>query len=132
MAKAAMIDMELSDEGKIDAPCTASAPKGPDYPWGLRISLETEQLKKLGLDVKDLPLGAMIHLHGMACVTSCSESESEYTDGKQCRVELQIKALAVESEDLENDEEEAAEAEGEKKPAARRAILYGGRGKVYG
>ncbi len=122
-----MVDMARSPEAvKADAPCTLGdkPPKGPLYPWGLCISLETETLAKLGLDGEMPSVGEMIHLCAMAKVTSVSENEMEDSNGGKTtnrRVELQITHLATENEDQENAEIEAAE----EKTAQRRSRFYG-------
>jgi hypothetical protein len=105
----AMIDMvksaeDVKKEIGNSFPATPAAPTVAAYPYGLCLSLEEDELAKLGLD--DLPnVGEMIHLCAMAKVTSVSQNEREMTDGskKSCRrVELQITHLATESEDEEN------------------------------
>ena len=73
------------------------------YPYGLCISLDDDQLTKL--DMEKPSAGDMIHIFGMAKVTSVSERED--TDGKSCcRVELQITHLGLENEDEEEGEME--------------------------
>ena len=71
--------------------------------------------EKLGIAAENLdPYG-----HFMAKVTSCSKDQR--SDGTTTeRVELQIEALCIESEDEENEEAD----EEEKKPSKRRS-LYG-------
>lgn len=94
-----LTDMELDDEDKLDMclPCGPDMkPKGPEYPWGLRISLTDKELKKLDLDVKDAEIGDLIDMRAFAVVTSISQDERG--GEKCCRVELQIQKLAIESE----------------------------------
>lgn len=124
----AMIDMAKTPEDvkkeiggfypTAPAQATTSA-----YPYGLCISIEDDELTKLGLD-GDMPsVGEMIHLAAMAKVTSVSRNEREMTDGtkKECRrIELQITHLATENEDEEN----TAEAQ-LAQSAARRERFYG-------
>lgn len=97
----------------------------PDYPWGLSISLSEEELTKLGLEEKDLGVGDMLHMHALLKVTSVSSNESE-SNGKCCRVELQITHMSGESEDAEN------EAANRKMPKTshtkRRNSLYSNKG----
>ena len=109
-----MKDMRRTDAEKIaaDSPFTNSAvtgPTGPDYPYGLRIRLNQDDLDKLDLD-GGCQVGDMIDLRAFAKVINVS---SEEVGGKMsCSIELQIQQLAVESE-----EEEAA-------PAPKRASRY--------
>lgn len=116
MAFEGMVDLarspkEIKDE-RSEAKASmapASEPSVPIYPYGMCLSMDEEVLKKLGLD-GDLPdVGEMIHIAGMAKVTSVSEREEVQPDGSKkacCRVELQITHLAAEDEDRESTLEE--------------------------
>lgn len=77
----------------------AIADNVPKYPYGLCITLESEQLEKLGID-GDCEVGDMIHLCAMAKVTSINSREKEGGDN-ELRIELQITHLASENEDEE-------------------------------
>ena len=122
-------DMQLDDEDQencaIAVPCTDGTTKVPkkllpEYPWGLRVSLDDAGMKKLGIAIEDLPVGAMVHMHCLARVTSVSQDQRQ--DGSTpCRAELQIEQMALESEDEENEE---AEAEAPK-PRVRLRAAYG-------
>lgn len=96
----------------------SGGPSVPQYPYGLCISMEDDTLEKLGLG-DDLPeVGEIVHLMGLAKVTSASSREEIQADGtkKTCRrVELQITHLKAEDED-----DEDAEERGEK----MRSALY--------
>lgn len=94
-----LVDMEMDDEDQIDLASPAIAVK-PRFPWGLRICLEDDQLKKLGLDA-DCDIGDVIDLRAFATVTSVSKNETD--KGSCCRVELQIEKLAVENEMTEDE-----------------------------
>ena len=87
-----MVDMEMDDEAKLDAPMPIAMLEKPQYPYGLRICLNSPELEKLGLDA-DCDLGDTIDMRAFAEVTCVSK------EGDNCRVELQIQKLAVESED---------------------------------
>jgi len=126
----AMVDMaktpdEVKDEIGKDMPATASPDAKasvPVYPYGLCISLTEEELPKLGL-AGDLPeVGDMIHLTGMARVTSVSENEREMSDGttqKCCRIELQFTHMSP----IENEDDEG-------RTAARQSRFYGAETKA--
>lgn len=88
-----------------------------EYPWGLRISLDNETIKRLGIDAKAMPsVGDIIAVVGMAKVCSVSSHSS---DGNEQRssIDLQITDLGLEppkrdeGRDLKNafypDEEDA-------------------------
>lgn len=103
-----MVSMECEPPEPIEAASEGlSAPAMPIYPYGLAISLTQDELEKLDVDYSEWGVGDLFHLHAMAKITSISESES--TDGKRCRVEMQIIALAGEDEDSENQAYEDAE-----------------------
>jgi hypothetical protein len=96
-----MTSMELDDEEKLDAFQPIPAPK-PDYPYGLRIVLTNAELCKLNLDSSDAFVGGILHGHFLGTITSVSSLQN--TEGEDCaRVEVQITALTIESEDEEND-----------------------------
>lgn len=67
-----------------------------DYPWGLRISLNSEQLKKMSAGVPSV--GSMLQLGGMVKVLSVSTREDEGEEAKSF-VELQITDLGMQSSD---------------------------------
>jgi len=67
-------------------------PEKPEYPYGLKITLEDEQLKALG--IKALPgLEQMVKLSGKGVVCSISASDSEY--GSHRCLSIQITDLEV-------------------------------------
>lgn len=93
-----MVDMAFSQEEKEDF----SKPTLPRYPYGLCLSLCQDELDKLGIEIGDVGVGDMLHLHCLAKVTSVSSNENE--NGSSSRVELQVTHIAAEDEDEENKE----------------------------
>lgn len=104
MAWSRMVDMELTDEEKIDScmPMGCDKPEGPRYPWGLRITLTHAELEKLDLD-SGCQIGDVIDLRAFCKVTSISASDGP--SGPDCRIELQIESLSVEDELAEDETE---------------------------
>lgn len=98
----AMVDMRRTPKEKEEAVEELIAPSVSDYPYGLCISLCSEELEKLGLS--EIGHGEMIHLHCMATVTSVSTHDN--SSGSDKRAELQITAIAAEDEDEENREQD--------------------------
>lgn len=99
MAWSKLVSMELSDEDKLDFAAPAEGlPEGPDFPWGLRLSLSHRELEKLGLEA-DCAIGDTIDLRCFAKVTSVSRTDGP--NGPEDRVELQITEMAAENEDDE-------------------------------
>jgi hypothetical protein len=98
-----MIDMKLTNQAKGDATMLAEAdkPEGPEYPYGLRISLDNDSLTKLGMN--ELPaLDAEFTLTAKVCVVSVSQHESQGSDKPHRSVDLQIEMMALASEDAGN------------------------------
>lgn len=67
-----------------------------DYPWGLRISLNGDALKKLGADLPSV--GDMMNIAGMAKVVGVSTRESEGGESYS-HIDLQITDFGMESSD---------------------------------
>ena len=104
-----MKSMELDEEESYDSVMPIPMPDKPSFPYGLRICLTDAEFKKLGIDPTEAMqgIGGLVHLHGLARITSASMDQR---DGGEacCRVELQIEDLAIESEEAENAEVDAA------------------------
>jgi hypothetical protein len=95
-----LTDMELDDEAKLDAyPIIGPDGKnrGPEYPYGLRISLTEKELAKLDLDVADADVGDLVDIRALGVITSISQDEG--SNGKTARVEIQLQKLALDDED---------------------------------
>ena len=71
-----------------------------EFPWGLRIDLNKDSLKNLGLSTKDFTVGEEISVACMAKVISVRATEGEFNDSKN--VELQITKMKLESEEEED------------------------------
>ncbi len=101
-----MTSMELDPEEQHDMVMPIPVAEEPKYPWGLRINLTQSELEKLGLDYAGAQLDGVVHLHALARITSMSCDQTQ--DGENCRIELQITDMDVESEDDENAVQDAA------------------------
>jgi hypothetical protein len=64
---------------------------GDDYPWGLRINLSDEEIKKLGLTMPEI--GTELSMEAVAKVVSVSERSN--TGGKSRSVEIIITDMAL-------------------------------------
>lgn len=99
-----------------------STPKdgGPEYPWGLEIRLEDDELAKLG--VTGLPdVGGEYHLTVIAMVKSASQTSMANGKTDRC-VCLQITMMGLDLEESAEDEKgekstPASEAKETRKPA---------------
>lgn len=92
------MDIELKDM-KRSAPDPTSGPQAlavddndEQYPYGLNIRLDGEELKKLGILPKMMALGAEFHGSLVACVsaTNCNPNDPD-----DCSMSLQITALGL-------------------------------------
>lgn len=95
---AKLVDMKYTKaEAKEEAAEYAVGSNAPEYPWGLQIRLEDEELKKLG--VSSLPdVGEEMTLTVTVKVTSVSENQ--YASGKTDRcVSLQITEMGMQTEE---------------------------------
>lgn len=66
----------------------------PDYPWGLCINMDYDELEKLGM--KDLPaVGSEFGMHVKVRVTRCQQSAVEgHDEEKSCSLQI-IEAAVV-------------------------------------
>ena len=90
MAWSKLIDLELSDDDKLDTLMPLPMAR-PDYPCGTRIVLCDPELDKLGLDA-DCDEGDMIDMRCFGVVTSVHKENGNN------RVEIQIQKMSVENE----------------------------------
>lgn len=88
MAEPKLVDMartkaDLKEEKReMRASCEPSK-----YPWGLSLSLDTDELKKLG--ITDLPpVGTEMHLVAIARVTSVSSNANENQESNCVSLQL--------------------------------------------
>lgn len=88
-----MVSMAQTGEGQPAATVPIDV-EPASYPYGLCLSLHGEELEKLGLSVDSCRLKDVIHIVGMARVTSISEG----------RLELQIETMSAENESEESEE----------------------------
>ena len=68
-------------------------PEAEDYPWGLRLTLDKEELDKLDIS---LAVGDKVNIQSVAKVISVRENTDE--NGQRRHVELQITDLGMEPE----------------------------------
>ena len=90
-----LIDMKLKPQPKAEEKTLLNAEADrPEYPYGLRITLDDESLTKLGMS--ELPtVDAEFTLEALTCVIGVSRNYT-HDPGTQGRsLELQIKALQL-------------------------------------
>lgn len=102
-----MIDMAMSPAERVKdimppmSGYMGDSPSEPIYPYGLCLSLNDDEIAKLGLD-DDAEVGDMLEMKILCKITSVSKNAT--TGGERNRIELQITHIE------DDEEEEAAEA----------------------
>jgi hypothetical protein len=87
----ALVDMKMSKaEAKEQTEPTSS--DLPQYPWGLNLHLDDDELEKLG--VKDLKVGSDVVITAKCSVTSSSSHKSMLGDSSSS-VDLQITEMEI-------------------------------------
>ena len=110
--KLASMKLKRQDKEKMPA-AIGPMDAGEQYPYGLRIRLENEQLDKLGFD--ELPkVGEYITLEAECCVISTSQNDRNGGEPRKT-LELQIEKLVCEEDDDEDESAEDAVDRGVKK-----------------
>lgn len=94
-----LIDMKVpvdypSGGMAVEAALQLPTPKA-EYPYGLRITMETKTLAKLGIDVTDFSVGEDFSIVAICEVCEISQRETSSPEGTYDRMELQIKKLGV-------------------------------------
>jgi hypothetical protein len=89
-----LIDMKVKKTKKSSTPeCVEYSP--PEYPYGLKINLETEQCDKIPELMKMKP-GDRVSIIGDACISSISIDQRQ--NDKECKsVSIQIEKMSVSS-----------------------------------
>lgn len=106
MAWSKLVSTELSDEKKLDMSMPTILGKDvPEFPYGMRISMDEELLERLDLEA-DCEVGDYLDLRCFAVVTSVSKNKTN--SGMKCCVELQIEKVAIEPE-FEHEDPDADE-----------------------
>lgn len=67
--------------------------KKSHYPYGLKLSFEEEDLKKLGISITEMKIGDMINFVNSARITSISSNKSE--DYSNNTLSLQIEKMGL-------------------------------------
>ncbi len=89
MKKSAMVNMK-----EAEAPVNATA-MGPEYPYGLRISLDKDDMEKLG--IKELPeMYTCYMIMAAGCVVSVEDSAGQDGERKQCTLQIMNMMLHAE------------------------------------
>lgn len=86
-------DMRLSREERKEMAEPMSVGDMPEYPYGLRLHLDQDEIAKLGISLPDV--GEQFVVVGIGVVTSVSQHKGEAHTSQH--VEVQLEKLAFES-----------------------------------
>jgi len=93
-----MVSLELDDDSKLDALMPIQMADKPDYPFGTRICLTSDEITKLGIDPTEATVGGQFMMQGLARITSVSCNDTG--DGDKCwRIEAQIEDMGILGQD---------------------------------
>lgn len=84
----ALKSLKRTKPQKLREGMAISGPDVPDYPYGTRVNLETDCLKKLGLDVDVFKIGDQIPMMAMVEVVRVHKSKDD--DGENQSLDLQV------------------------------------------
>lgn len=88
-----LVNMKLPKKKKKTDLEVAAPSQSEEYPYGLRLSFQEDEIKKLGLNLKKLKVEDAFSITGEAKVVEISQTESKNINNK--RLELQITAIAL-------------------------------------
>lgn len=93
-----MIDLKLSKKEKKDrnSQTTGTLSDTNNYPYGIELHFETEQIKKLGLE--DMTAGQIAMVHAKAKVTRVNVTDKG-KDDKIRTIDIQLQGMEIMSED---------------------------------
>lgn len=78
-------------------PCCGKEADGPKYPYGLEIRLGDDELKKLGLKIKDFDTDTIVLVQAKAETTSVRDEDTQH-GGKSQSLTFQITDIAINRE----------------------------------
>jgi hypothetical protein len=96
MAWSKWIDLAMP-EMTGDMPFDMAAPKGPRYPYGMRLTLDNHCLDCADLELADLAVGAEIDIRAFGKVVVFSDENGQRS------VSIQLTRIKVENEDDEDE-----------------------------
>ena len=94
---AQMVDMKRSAaDMRSEATAMAAGPDGEQYPYGLCINLDKDELDKLGITTLP-PIGSAVHMMAVGTVTRVSQSASQTPQGsdEQTSMAIQITMMSA-------------------------------------
>jgi hypothetical protein len=103
-----MISMKLTPaEAKAETYLGEAEEGGPEYPYGLTICIDDDELVKLGIDPANLPkIGDVFYIEAKAEV--CSTSQYANQGGNDTTMSLQITDMSLSTTDDDADKPDIA------------------------
>lgn len=106
-----LIDMKMTKkEREENSPkvCGPGDSDGPTYPWGLKLDLNNDAIKKL--DITELPkVGTYMTVTARACVVGVRSSERENHEDRSIELQIEELGLAKEGKSMKDAVDEGVE-----------------------
>jgi hypothetical protein len=83
------------DSTKVCEPCCGD-PSKPEFPWGMQITLETEQIKKLG-GLSDFDIDDKVTIKATGSIIELNKEKRQGGNDRNT-VRIQIEAIALSSD----------------------------------
>lgn len=108
-----LVDMKVPKKDKKDAKESPEMDKN-DYPWGLRVDLDKDSVKRLGLDISKMKVGGKMSLSAEVEVSGI-HSDVTVRGEENERVDLQITSMALDKKKKDTMKDEMDEIEESRK-----------------
>jgi len=115
-----MVDMQMSkgermgDGPKVQRGTDNPKSNKPEYPYGLRLDLNNEELDKLGIDLADFNQGDEVMIVASCSVVGKSESVSDFDKDVRQSLTLQVEKIGFGDEEADDGTEGEEEDGGER------------------
>lgn len=96
-----LCDMKCDPPPKGKASTAVPAPAADPYPWGLRIRLNGDDMKKLGITARDFSAGDTVKVEAVGRVTEISDRQTDGPgkDASGSSIEIQLREVGVEADE---------------------------------
>lgn len=90
-----LIDLKRPKKKKSDKDMPETAGEEDRYPWGLRITLEKEELDRLGIQPNNYDVGAPCSFQAEGKIEEINQRETMGQDSNRKTISIQITKMAI-------------------------------------